>query len=64
MEVPGINNGKIRVSDIDEFIEKALHTAIPLQGVLATSLTQIYHRTRKVAPNCAALMEFLNHITP
>ena len=60
MNVPGINNKKIKAQDVDDFIEKALEIAKPLEDVLKTTYTQIYHRTRKIEPNCNNLMEFFD----
>ena len=47
MNVPGINNKKIKAQDVDDFIEKALEIGKPLEDVLKTTYTQICHRTEK-----------------
>ena len=58
MGEPTTGEGKIGVGDIDSFIKKALNIATPLEGILTTTLTQIYHRTKKTEPNCKSLAEF------
>ena len=47
MREPTTCEGKINVNEIDAFIEKALRIATPLEGVLTTTLTQIYQQLLK-----------------
>ena len=58
MKVPGFDDRIIHTRDIDKFIQKALIVAAPLENILTTCMTQVYHRTIKSEPNCPALMAF------
>ena len=57
---PLADGRKINVNDVDTFIKKALDIASPLEGILTTSLTQIFHRTKNTEPNCKNLMAFFS----
>ena len=58
MEIPGSHKSIIYTHEIDRFVRKALDISSPLEAALTTSLTQIFHRTRNIEPNCKSLTAF------